>query len=80
MISASLCIVVRVYCSVCIRRLEGEAAERAVRDADQWMCYFCHPQDQTNGGLLSAREDWRDRVVRLFAPADVPQVSWLCNV
>ena len=65
----------RVYCSSCVRRLAGEEGEQAVRDASPWHCYCCQPRRQTSCGFLSARRDWRDRIISLFAPADTPPVS-----
>jgi len=79
-INAHLYVAVRVYCSSCVRRLAGNAGEQAVRDADKWNCYFCQPQEPNVCGLLSVRPDWRDRVIHLFRPPDIPQVSSWGNV
>lgn len=71
-------IVHRVYCSSCVRRLASVGSERAVRDCVHWKCYMCDPQQLS--GLLTVRHDWRDRVIRLIAPADIPQVGRLCSL
>jgi len=67
--------VVRVYCSWCVRRLAGEVGEQAVCDADKWYCFFCQAHEQSKCGLLLTRKDWRDRIVHMFAPAEMPRVS-----
>jgi len=71
-----LYVVVRVYCTWCVRRLAGSAGEQFVQESDPWLCYFCQPHTESVRGLLSPRVDWRDRIIRLFQPPDVPQVDW----
>ncbi|CAH1794551.1 unnamed protein product [Owenia fusiformis] len=56
----------RVYCTGCITLFVGEEAVVRIQETDPWICFMCSDYSNENHGLLRAKPDWQQNLLRLF--------------